>query len=87
MDNSAVRLRTVAVLLAASVLLPAAAAHAQCVMCGTVGQGGNDPLVKGMFRSIVFMVSMPFGVIGAVAGWFHHQYRQRRKAPSGEERT
>ena len=50
-------------------LAMAAPAGAQCVMCGTVGQGKNDPLVKGMGASIVFMVSMPFAVVATVGGW------------------
>ena len=39
-------------------------------MCSTVGQGASDPLVRGMYYSILLMVSMPFAVVAAVGGWF-----------------
>ena len=50
-------------------------AEAQCAMCGTVGQGANDPLVKGMFASILLMVSMPTSLACAVGGWFAWRHR------------
>jgi hypothetical protein len=51
-------------------------------MCGTVGNGAEDPLVRGMFRSLVVMVSMPFSVVGAVSGWLY--YRVRRGEPGAD---
>ena len=57
-------------------------AGAQCVMCGTVGQGPDDPLVKGMFRSIIFMLLMPFTLLCSVGGWL--AYKLRDQAEDGE---
>ena len=52
-------------------------AGAQCAMCGMVGQGPDDPLVKGMFRSILFMVSMPFALLFSVGGWLVYKLRDQ----------
>ena len=51
-------------------------------MCSQVGQGAGDPLVKGMFASIVLMVSMPAVLVLGVSGWFYH--RTRRTAGEGD---
>ena len=67
------------------VLALPALASAQCAMCGTVGQGKNDPLVKGMFASILFMVSMPFAVVGTLGGWLWSQHRRDEQALHEQE--
>jgi hypothetical protein len=56
--------------------LPALALAQGCAMCGTVGQGSQDPLVRGMYYSILLMVSMPFAVVAVVGGWFVYRTRQ-----------
>lgn len=77
-DNPAVKnrlyaLAAVAVLVLLGPLLTVA--EAQCSMCGTVGLGADDPLVRGMFQSIVFLVSMPFVLLATVGGWLFLQIR------------
>lgn len=71
------RTRTGPVLAACALALALASeAGAQgCAMCGTVGQGKDDPLVQGLFASILFMVSMPAALVLAVGGWFFYRLR------------
>ena len=52
-----------------------ATALGQCVMCGTIGNGADDPLVRGMFASIMFMVFMPATLTMVVGGWFVYRHR------------
>jgi hypothetical protein len=54
-------------------------------MCGTVGTGADDPLVRGMFASLMVMVSMPFALVAAVGGWFLYHRRRRPPPPRPEE--
>jgi len=65
--------------LAVSVLIavtPGLSEAQGCAMCGTVGNGPDDPLVKGMFRSIMFLVAMPFAVVGSIGGWLAYNSRR-----------
>ena len=64
-----------------------ALASAQCAMCGTVGQGKKDPLVKGMFASILFMVTMPFAVVGTLGRWIWTQHRRDQPPPPHDEQN
>lgn len=84
MDNLAVtvpsptRVSMAALLALAALALPESLSAQGCAMCGTVGTGADDPLVKGMFVSILFMVSMPFAVCSSVGGWLWYRTRQAR---------
>jgi len=62
-----------------------ASAFGQCSMCGTVGQGAEDPLVRGMFVSTLVMVSMPFTVVALVGGWFYYKFRRGAFDPPEQE--
>ncbi len=86
MDNLPVSFRVRTLLVAAAVvcLLPGLAMAQGCAMCGTVGKGAADPLVRGMFRSILVMVSMPFSLAGGVAGWFAYRVRRGESSETAE---
>jgi hypothetical protein len=58
-------------------------AHAQgCSMCNSATGGANDPLGRALHWSTLFMVSMPFLVVGSISGyltWSHLRPRRRRR--------
>ena len=49
------------------------------------GQGKNDPLVKGMAASILFMLPMPFAVVGLLGGWIWLEHRRSNPDPGPDE--
>jgi hypothetical protein len=51
-------------------------------MCRGVVQSGTDPLAHGINTSVLFMVSMPFAVVGVIGGWLVYTYRR-----AGRERA
>jgi hypothetical protein len=68
-----------ALTLTALVLLPATSASA-CPMCKAAlanSQGGGD-LVSGFFWSILFMMAMPFTILGSFSGYMYWQVRRAR---------
>ena len=65
-----------AIVALALVLCPATADAQGCSMCRTVGQGPDDPVVKGMFTSLLFMVSMPVALVLGVGGWLRSEERR-----------
>ena len=58
-------------------VLAAGSAWAQCAMCGTAVQG-EDPLARGILWSVVFLISLPYAIVGAfVIGLFRLSRRER----------
>jgi hypothetical protein len=51
-------------------------------MCRTALGGPEDPLARGLNVSILFLLSMPFVLLGTVGGWFFYMFRRdhRRRA-------
>jgi hypothetical protein len=62
------------------VLLAAGAAWA-CPSCkvALANENGKGDLVKGMFYSILFMLSMPFAIFGSFSGYFYMLVRRARR--------
>ena len=50
-------------------------AHA-CAMCQTVLPRGDDPLARGLFWSVLILLTAPFVVTGAIGGWVYYHYRK-----------
>jgi len=65
---------------AASVMMAAGGeALAQgCSMCRTAVEGADDPLARGLSKSTMFMVSMPFAVVASIAGWLVFTIRRAK---------
>lgn len=64
-------------------LLSPTGAFAQCAMCGTALQGSEDPLSRGMFWSVAFLISLPYTIVAAfVVGilWTSRRARAARAA-------
>ena len=52
-------------------------------MCKAALGGPEDPLAAGFNVSILFLMSMPFVLVGSVGAWFGYMYRrQRRRKPT-----
>ena len=66
-------------LIATKALFPAAAFAQGCAMCATGIGGPNDPLARGMNASILFLMSMPFALVGSVGAWFFYMYRRAER--------
>jgi hypothetical protein len=45
-----------------------------CAMCQAVLPPAGDPLARGMFWSVLFLLSAPFAVGAAIGGWLLYQY-------------
>jgi hypothetical protein len=52
-----------------------------CAMCQTVLPRGDDPLARGLFWSVLILLTAPFVVTGAIGGWVYYHYR---KSPSSK---
>lgn len=45
-----------------------------CAMCRTSVGGAEDPLARGFYTSILFLMSAPYTVIATVGGWLAYRY-------------
>jgi hypothetical protein len=60
-------------------------ALAQCAMCGTAVQQPDDPLSAGLFWSVVFLISLPYSIVGgfvATLFWIHHRSKRAPENPA-----
>lgn len=67
-----------AVALVAVALVPAESVGQGCAMCATYLANGQDPRADAFKTSIVFLMSMPFIVVGSAGGWILWMYRRNR---------
>jgi hypothetical protein len=47
-----------------------------CAMCQTVLPRGDDPLARGLFWSVLILLTAPFVVTGAIGGWVYYHSRK-----------
>lgn len=64
--------------MAAAALYPAASLAQGCAMCATYLSNGQDPRSEAFKVSILFLMSMPFVVVGSVGAWILWMYRRDR---------
>lgn len=76
--NRSSSLKAVAVWLAVSVLVPALAHGCPTCKDGLAGDPATSDMVQGYFLSIVFMMSMPFLILGGVSAYFYYEVRRAR---------
>jgi hypothetical protein len=67
-------------LAAIGLLLSAAPAFAQCAMCGTTLQDTDGPLTRGIFWSVVFLISLPYSIVAGFILFLYWRTRQARIA-------
>ena len=70
-----------AVLFIAAVFLLPMTAQA-CAVCLT-GASANDPVTDAFNWSVLFLMAMPYAVVGSIAGWLFYQYRRARTGKAG----
>ena len=51
-----------------------------CAMCQTLMPHANEPMARGMFWSVLFLMSAPFTVAASIGGWLFYQYWSARRA-------
>jgi len=62
------------------VLIPVDVQAQGCAMCQTVMPKGDDPLARGLFWSVLLLMSMPFLIGGSIGGWlFYKHWRMRQE--------
>ena len=59
-------------------LLPAESLAQGCAMCATYLSNGTDPRSDAFKISIMFLMAMPFLVVGCAGGWIAWMYRRSR---------
>jgi len=47
-----------------------------CAMCQAVLPRGDDPLARGLFWSVLILLTAPFVVTGAIGGWVYYHHRK-----------
>ena len=70
--------------------LPALAAAHGCAMCKSTLEGANDPLVGALNTSVIFMMAMPYAIVGTIGSWIYFASRRGSAAdapPDGSEPT
>ena len=61
-------------------MLPAHVLAQGCAMCQTVMPHANEPMARGMYWSVLFLMSAPFAVATSIGGWLFYQYWRARRA-------
>ena len=56
---------------------PAQALAQGCAMCKTALEGQNDPLADAINVSVLFMMAMPYAIVGTVGAWIYWNARRR----------
>jgi len=62
----------------AVVLVPADSWAQGCSMCATYLSNGKDPRSEAFKLSIMFLMAMPFLIVGTTGGWIFWMYRRSR---------
>lgn len=73
------------------VLLGSATVASACPSCKAAlsGDGSQGDLARGIYYSVLFMMSMPFAIVGTFAGLFYRAVKreQRRLAEADERKS
>ena len=64
----------------AAALAPSASFAQGCAMCATYLSNGQDPRTDAFKVSIMFLMAMPFTVVGVAGGWILWMYRRHRSS-------
>ncbi len=68
-------------------MLGAAAVASACPSCQEAlsGDGSHGDLVSGLYYSILFMMSMPFAIVGTFAGLAYRAVKREQRRREAEE--
>jgi hypothetical protein len=62
----------------AAMMIPAQALAQGCAMCATYLADGHDPVANAFKVSILFLMAMPFTIVGTVGTWIFWMYRRNQ---------
>src|SRR5215510_1916643 len=68
------------VVYALAMLFPSSALAQGCAMCQSVMPHGSEPMARGMFWSVLFLMTAPFVVGVSIGGWLFYQHWHARRA-------
>ncbi len=54
-------------------------------MCRTVMPQAHEPIARGMFWSVLFLMMAPFAVSAVIGGWLWQQYRSLQRYDAEKE--
>jgi hypothetical protein len=57
-----------------------------CSVC-LGGADGNDPLTDAFNSSVLFLMAMPYAIVGSIGGWIFYRHRSVRKRGTPEKTT
>lgn len=63
-----------------AMILPPQVLAQGCAMCQTVMPRGSEPLARGMFWSVLLLMTAPFVVGASIGGWLFYQHRSARRS-------
>ncbi|MBI3327748.1 MAG: hypothetical protein HYZ81_13735, partial [Nitrospinae bacterium] len=61
-------------------LIPTEVLAQGCAMCQTVMPHGSDPMARGMFWSVLLLMTAPFAVGASIGGWLFYKYWSARRS-------
>jgi hypothetical protein len=76
-------LRYVVLAVVGTALVSPAVAEA-CAVCLTGAQ--NDPTANAFNWSILFLMAMPYAILGSIGGWFFYVYKRAVRKGEGAEK-
>jgi len=65
---------------ALTMLFPSHVLAQGCAMCQSVMPHGSEPMARGMFWSVLFLMTAPFVVGVSIGGWLFYQHWYARRA-------
>jgi hypothetical protein len=57
-----------------------------CSVC-LGGADGNDPLTDAFNWSVLFLMAMPYAIVGSIGGWIFYRHRSVRKREMPEKKA
>ncbi len=66
--------QTVLLLLLWAAVMAVPSAALACAVCGDGPGTPGDPIARGFYWGVVFLMATPFTIFGAVGGWIAYQY-------------
>jgi hypothetical protein len=78
-------LRTLSVAVCLAVLFGGASVASACPSCQAALAGGNGDLARGLYYSILFMMSMPFAIAGTFAGLMYRAVKREQRRKEAEQ--
>jgi hypothetical protein len=75
------RFSTVALILSLAIVLGTASVASACPSCQTAlsSDGSQGDLARGIYYSVLFMMAMPFAIVGTFAGFAYRAVKKEQR--------